>query len=203
MAEKYGNPERATLLVLMLNGGELSNPDLKNKHGVELTPAGRAKLNNAGLLVSRTDKRPFVHEITSAGIDWCEQALADIETPTGKGPIVRAGFELLRRFVRYARGNGIPLVRVIEFVGGLESLIRSVYTDLADGPSDYVRLAEIRPKLNGANKDEVDQKLVEMMNGGLVDLAPDSNRRGLTDADHAAAIRVGTEDKHFMAIEES
>lgn len=83
----------------------------------------------------------------------------------------------------------------------LESLIREVYYDLSVKPQDWIRLARIRPRLNGADKSEVDDVLLKMMKTGTVHLAPDSNRKVLTDADHAAAVRIGGEDLHLMAIE--
>ncbi|GHF98297.1 MULTISPECIES: hypothetical protein [Amycolatopsis] len=203
MAEKYGSHERAALFVLLLADDEINNRDLKDRHGITLSKDGREKLNKARLLDTDTDKRPYVHRITEAGRAWCEQALTEIEPPPRPNPLVRAGFELLRFFARYAQEHKIPLAAVIGTVPGLESLIRKAYRDLSDRPGEHVRLAQLRPKLNGADKDEVDQMLVEMLKTGLVDLAPDSDRRGLTDADRAAAIRIGMEDKHFVAIEES
>jgi hypothetical protein len=205
MAEKYGNAERATLLVLMLNDGELPNAELRKDHGVDLSPAGRAKLNQAGLLETRKEGRRLVHKITGAGEDWCERTLAEIETPPRSNALVRIGFEVLRHYIRYAREHNIRLLGVISAKkgAGLEDLIRAAYQDLAGRPQEWVRLATLRPKLNGAGKDEVDQTLLGMVKSGLVHLSPDSDRKALTDADHAAAIRIGKEDKHLVAIEES
>jgi DNA-binding PadR family transcriptional regulator len=202
MAEKYGNPERATLLVLMLNGGELPNAELRKDHGVDLSPAGRTKLNDDGLLETRKEGRRLVHRITRDGEDWCEEALADIETPPRSNPLVRICFEVLRL---YARHNGVRLGDLIRpgSKETLEDTIRRVYQELSSKPQDWVRLAVLRPRLNGAEKEEVDQTLQTMSKTGLVHLSPDSDRRGLTDADHAAAIRIGKEDKHLVAIEES
>ena len=42
-----------------------------------------------------------------------------------------------------------------------------------------------------------------MSGTGLVHLAQSTNTKALTAADHAAAIRIGSEDKHLVAIEES
>ena len=49
----------------------------------------------------------------------------------------------------------------------------------------------------------MDETLLKMVRTGYAHLVPDSNRKVLTDEDHAAAIRIGGEDKHLMAIEES
>lgn len=206
MPEKYGSPERATLFVLLLNGGEMSNAILRKEHGVDLSPAGRDKLNRAGLLETTKENNRLFHKITRAGEEWCEQAIVDVETPPRSSGLVRILFDVLRHYVRFARQNNVRLAQVICSPGipePLEDLIRRVYAELSTRPQEWIRLAQLRPKLNGAEKDEVDQTLLRMMKTELVHLAPDSDRQGLTDADHAAAIRIGKEDKHFVLIEES
>jgi hypothetical protein len=40
-----------------------------------------------------------------------------------------------------------------------------------------------------------------MLKTGTVHLVPDSNRKVLTEADHAAAIWIGGDAKNLMAIE--
>lgn len=196
MPEKYGTHETATLIVLTLFK-EVPNPDLKKDHGIELRPASREKLNKAGLIESSEDTRPIVHRITDAGIAWCETELTGVEPPARTGPLPRMVFTVVRYMVRYL--SFTKVVRLAE----LEKLISGAYQELSVKPQDWVRLAELRPKVNGAGKDEVDQVLLAMARTGLVHLAPDSDRRALTDADRAAAIRIGKEDKHLVAIEES
>jgi hypothetical protein len=203
MAEKYGTHERAALLLLLIEGRQIPNSEMKNDHGIELTPAGRTKLNNAGLLVTHKEGRRLVHEITPAGETWCEETLATIEAPTRVSALARVGFEWLRSIAGYLREQGIPLRHVLHKGDGLESLIRAAYGELSDEPQDWVRLAKLRPKLNGASKDEVDETLLAMTRTGLVHLAQSANRKALTEDDHAAAIRIGSEDKHLVAIEES
>jgi hypothetical protein len=203
MPETYGAHERAALIMLTLQKNrELSNPELRNDYGIELRPAGRTKLNKAGLLNSRMESRRYVHQITDDGLDWCENELANVENPPRSSPLVRAGFEVLRRMIRHLQQSGVRLVDVLS-PADLESLIRSAYQQLSVKPQDWVRLAELRPKLNGADKDEVDEVLLAMTKTGLVHLAPDSDRRSLTEADHKAGIQIGKETKHLVAIEES
>lgn len=212
MPASLGNPEKATLIALMLVDGEVSTPELKKQHGVELRKDPREKLNKAGLIASNTDGSPHLHKITPAGLATCEEVLVAMELPPHTPALLRVVFELLAPVVGYLQEHDIRLVDVIRPTaaasvptptGDLESLIRAVYHDLSVKPQDWVRLAKLRPKLNGAEKDEVDQTLLTMAKTGLVHLAPDSNRKVLTDADHAAAIRIGSENKHLMAIEES
>jgi hypothetical protein len=202
MPEKYGTHERATLIVLTLYR-ELPNPELRNEYGIDLRPAGRAKLNKDGLLETRTERRSYVHTITEAGIAWCEQELTVVEAPPRTGPLARAGFEALRRLASHLQRQGVRLAEVLHPSDDLETVIRKAYDELKRKPRDWVRLAQLRPKLDGAGKSEVDEKLLAMTKTGLVHLAPDSDRGALTDDDRKAAIRIGKEDKHLVAIEES
>jgi hypothetical protein len=188
-------------MALMLANREVPNPELVSQHKIRLSRADREKLNGDDLLQTSTDTKPYLHKITDKGIDWCMADLVEYAPPPRSGPLVRACAELLRRLVRYHQQRG-TLAEAIRF-GGLESLIREVYLELSVGRQDWIRLARIRPRLNGADKSEVDEVLLKMMKTGTVHLAPDSNRKVLTDADHEAAVRIGGEDKHLIAIEES
>jgi hypothetical protein len=74
---------------------------------------------------------------------------------------------------------------------------------LAKEPRDWVRLADLRPLLNGAGQTDVDGVLKSMSRAREAQLAPDPDRKSLTAADRAAAVRIGGEDNHLIAIEES
>jgi hypothetical protein len=84
---------------------------------------------------------------------------------------------------------------------GLESRVRTVYEDLSVKQQDWVRLSKLREALGNPDDVEMRRVLLAMIRTGRVHLAPSSNRKGLTDADRAAAIRIGGEDKHLIAIE--
>ncbi|MGV9295990.1 hypothetical protein [Amycolatopsis sp. NPDC003676] len=201
MPEQYSTNARAALLALVLANRDMLNTELAKDHKIRLGPAERDRLNAAGLLESLTNLRPIVHRITDEGIDWCMTDLVRSELPSRSGPQARQQLDLLRRLVPFLRQRGL-LAQALRS-GDLESLIRGVYAELSVGVHDWIRLARLRPKLNGADKEEVDAVLVKMAKTGTVHLAPDSNRKVLTDADHDAAVRVGGEDKHLIVIEES
>jgi hypothetical protein len=201
MPEKYSTTAKAALMVLMLANREVPNTELTKQHKIRLTLADRVRLNEKGLLKTATDTTPYLHTITDEGIEWCMANLVDSELPGRPGPQARAQAEVLRRLVVFLQSRGL-LAEAIRS-GALESLIRKVYLDLSVKPQDWIRLARIRPMLNGADKSEVDDVLLKMTKTGTVHLAPDSDRKMLTDADRAAAIRVGSEDKHLIAIEGS
>ncbi|MGW6931354.1 hypothetical protein ACWGE0_14940 [Lentzea sp. NPDC054927] len=199
MPEKFGAPERTALMVLVLENRRMLNTEL-NEH-VRLSKPGRGKLNKAGLIRTDENVTPMVHEITDEGISWCLEDLVNGELPPRTPSHTRAAFGLLRKLVLHHKMRG-TLVEVFRS-RNLESLIRGVYEELAVEPQDWIRLARIRPRLDGADKSEVDDVLVKMMKNGTVHLAPESNTKVLTADDHASAIRVGSEDLHLVAMEES
>jgi hypothetical protein len=73
--------------------------------------------------------------------------------------------------------------------------IREVYQLLSVKKQDWVRLAKLRPLID-APRAEVDAALKNLVLSGAAVLAPDSNRKVLTDEDHAAAIDFG--DTHHL-----
>ena len=202
MPEKYGSHEQAALFALMLARAEVGNPDLKKEYGIELRASSRDKLNKHWLIKSWPVKRRYVHQITDAGIAWCVRELGVVEAPDRSGPLPRLVFEVMRRLPRYLKWRDIDFADVINR-GSLEELVRDLYRELSAKSEDWVRLARIRPQTDGIDRDAVDAVLLKMIKTGRVHLAPDSNRKVLTDEDHEAAIRIGSEDKHLLAIEES
>lgn len=83
-----------------------------------------------------------------------------------------------------------------------EQSIGAAYKALSSKPGKFVKLTELRPLVGGSDRKDVDSTLMAMLRAGDVHLSPDSDRRGLTDADHEAAVRVGREDKHLIAFDE-
>ena len=202
MPEKYGNVERAALIALMLEDREVPNTELKGVYGIDLRQPERDRLNKHGLIKTRNEGRKLFHKITKLGVHWCNTKLGDIQAPERSGPLPRAVFPLLCQISLNLRKHNLRFADLTG-PGDLEALIRAAYDELSDKPHGWVRLAALRARLDGADRSEVDKTLLDMTRTGLVHLAPDSDRRAVTDADRAAAIRVGRDDNHVLAIEES
>jgi hypothetical protein len=68
------------------------------------------------------------------------------------------------------------------------------------GSADYSPLTGLRTKLNmaGMSRDAQDAHLKRMSKQGQILLAPNSDRKNLTAADHAAAIHIGGEPNHLV-----
>ncbi|GHH62336.1 hypothetical protein [Lentzea cavernae] len=200
MPETYAPSARAALVQLMLEGRVIPNVELVKEFKIELGKDDRDALNDDGLLESSKEGRRLVHRITDKGIAWCINDLSEGEAPSRMGPLARVHAAVLRRVMRFLKERGLfgEAVRPAD----LEDLIRQVYLELGDGYQDWVRLAKIRPRLS-AERGEVDETLLQMVKAGDTHLVASANQKVLTEEDHAAAIRIGGEDKHLMAIEES
>jgi hypothetical protein len=78
--------------------------------------------------------------------------------------------------------------------------IRDAYAKLATGPRAWVSLTALRPLLS-ANRTDVDDALRAMLRDPDVAIVPESNQKMLTAFDRAAAVRIGSQDKHLIMIE--
>ncbi|MCG8921841.1 hypothetical protein [Lentzea sp. CC55] len=201
MPKTYAPSARAALVQLMLEDRVIPNVELLKEYKIELGRDDRDALNEDGLIETTKEGRRLVHRITEEGVAWCMNDLSEGEAPTRMGPLARVHAAVLRRVLRFLKDHGL-FGEAIRADVDLEELIRQVYLELGDGYQDWVRLAKIRPRL-AAGRDEVDETLLRMVKGGDTHLVPSSNRKVLTAEDHEAAIRIGGEDKHLMAIEES
>lgn len=64
------------------------------------------------------------------------------------------------------------------------------------------RLADLRAAMPAhLSRSEVDDILRKLSRDKAIDIVPDSNRKTLTDADHAAAINIGGEPNHLVSIQ--
>ncbi|MFF5109773.1 hypothetical protein [Streptosporangium sp. NPDC000509] len=105
-------PEIAALLVLMIEAREISNPELKERHGLTITGKERLNLNDLKLVKSRKEGRSFTHVLTDAG--WAALATE-----------LRAGVVLPER-----SGSAGVALRAVLF--GLQSFMERSDRSLAD-----------------------------------------------------------------------
>lgn len=71
---------------------------------------------------------------------------------------------------------------------------------LAKSPDSWVGIIDLRRELSGMDRAEQDAALKELSRTGRAVIAPESNRKVLTAADHAAAVRIGGEDNHILMM---
>lgn len=86
---------------------------------------------------------------------------------------------------------------------GPQATIRQVYDGLATNPREGVSLADLRASLRAQNlsDSEVNAALKDLSRQGKVVLAPISARATLKQRDHAAALRIGGEDNHWVTFQ--
>ncbi|WP_328654848.1 hypothetical protein OG598_14080 [Micromonospora sp. NBC_00330] len=82
----------------------------------------------------------------------------------------------------------------------VEALVRSAYRDLATAPGAWVGLADIRDRLADTDRAALDAALRAMVGREDVRIIPVANTKSLTARDRAAAVRIGNEDNHALAI---
>jgi hypothetical protein len=84
--------------------------------------------------------------------------------------------------------------------GEAENLIRAAYEALSTEPGQWIGLADLREQLADFDRDTVDTALRSMARQPDVRIIPVANVKSLTDRDRVAALRIGLEDNHALAI---
>jgi hypothetical protein len=213
MNDRLGTQHISALFALMGAAREISNTELHELAGFRIDGQLRRTLNERHLITStRQGNKPYVHELTDAGWKRCEAELAG-ERPEGSGHLGGAFYMVLDGVDRYLKRQNKILADVFQPEAETTApaptepvtskKIITVYHQLAEKQGDWVRLAEVRPLLNGATRADVDKVLKDMSKAGQAHLAPDPDRKSLTAADREAAIRIGGEDNHLLVIERS
>lgn len=85
----------------------------------------------------------------------------------------------------------------------VRTAIVDAYARLAARPGGWVRVVELREALPDVGSEELDPALVLLGREPGISLIQQENRRLLTDADRAGAVRVGSQWCHLLAVEEA
>ncbi|GAA1308018.1 hypothetical protein Psi02_65930 [Planotetraspora silvatica] len=199
-------PEVAALVVLMVEAGEIANPDLAERYGLTLDGKRRLRLNELKLVDSWKQGRAYVHVLTDAG--WARVAeefraeaisarAAGGQLKGSPGPIIRA---LIGGVQGFMERTDRRLSDVFGPVSNVEALIREAYAELVMEPGGWVSLTELRVLLRDVARTKVDETLRRMAAMPDVDVVPESNQKALTRRDREAALVIGDQDKHLLAI---
>ncbi|SDI31375.1 hypothetical protein SAMN05192558_10792 [Actinokineospora alba] len=212
MTNRLGHKQTAVMFILMARAREVSNTELRDTVGFTLDGADRRDLNGRHL-VDSTKQKPtnhFVHRLTDKGLAWCQAEMEHDEPapPRPRSSLAIALYAMLGALEQYRRREGLRIEEI--FTADVElteaeivERIHSAYRKLARAPRAWVSLTELRSMLVHARRPDVDAVLKELDRSGKAHLVPESNRKVLTEADHAAAIRIGGEDNHLISIEAS
>ena len=200
------------LVVLMAEARILTNTELKDLAGFTLTGSDNAKLVKLGLVETDRSHRPFSHLLTEKG--WrLVRELHTTQPPKQGGSASRSLFTLLANLHRSLERMQISHGDFFKQTGDkgprrarrltpaeTEALIRAAYRDLAREPGNWVGLADLREKMGNLDKTSVDETLRAMVHEDDVRIIPVSNTKALKPRDRAAAVRIGDEDNHTIAI---
>jgi len=208
--------QRAVLFALLGEARRVANPELEQLIGVRLDGAERRDLNDRKLVESVKVGRPSAHELTDKGWRWCNQELAAAPGERAGG-LERAHYRVFGLFARYLDAAGLSLADIVRpdpdpdpdpsqtatdtTATDLSASIEAAYHYLAPGVGAFVSLRELRLRLPGRPRPDVDAALAALFTAHRVNLIPQSDQRALSDADRDAAVRIGGEHKHLISIE--
>jgi hypothetical protein len=197
--------EQAVLLVLMAEARPVPNPKLKEL-GPELKKVDRERLNRLKL-IETTPGTPMVHELTDEGWTTC-RSLVGTAVPAsvrGQGKVL---YTVLTAVDRYLRQKDFRLADLFEpeaeetnLDSDFESRVRRAYSRLVARPGGWLGLVKLRAELSDVPRAELDAALVRLYQAPGVSLVPEENQKTLTTADRAAAVEIGLQDKHLIAIQ--
>lgn len=210
--DDLGVPHRAALFALMAVGEEIPNTDLKKRTGIDISGPVRKRLNERGLVDTWKLGRgnANVHELTDEGWRWCAEQLGR-DCPPRAGSAGGALYAVLAGLGRYLRRTDLTLADVfgappaggaLDPAGDPPARIVAAYQTLARDRGDWVGLAALRAALPDLSRPETDEALRQLALAHRANLAPRADQHNLTAADRDAAVRVGNEDKHTIAIED-
>jgi hypothetical protein len=189
----------------MAESRPVPNPDLVAL-GPKLDKPGRDKLNELGLIESARSGGRFVHELTDRGWHLCREIVSAEAPPRSTGP-AKTLYTVLAALDRYLTHADLSPADVFGYPNDAQSAvtvedrIRDAYTTLTPRPGGWVSLAHLRAELADAPRAEIDAALHTLYRASGVSLIPEENQKALTDTDRAAAITIGGQGKHLIAIE--
>jgi hypothetical protein len=209
--EELTGTEQAVLLVLMAEARPVRNTELAAL-GPALDKPTRDRLIRRGLIETDTSARPMEHELTDAGWATCAKFFG-AEAPAQSKPQGKALYTVLRALRRYfdrdALAPGDVFLPLDDSVvtgapdaatTAIEAAVRAAYVRLAATEGGWVDLVRLRAELPDVTRPELDAALTRMYRIPGVSLIPEENQKTLTAEDRAAAVEIGEQAKHLIAI---
>ncbi|GAA3394756.1 hypothetical protein [Cryptosporangium minutisporangium] len=222
--------QRAALLLLLAVTAQVGNNDLKDRFGVTLTGKDKARLNDLKLVSSGKVAgfgNQIFHELEEKGWARARTELTG-DLPTGRwGRAVALGFAA--QLDRYLARTDLRLFDLFrapstdvsdveppadgaeeapaeeapaeEAPADVAERIRGTYWRLTDGPNGWVLLSALRQQLGDVPRADVDTALIALNSAPDVTLVPEMNKKSLSKPEKAAAVVIGNQKKHLIAIE--
>ena len=204
--------ESAILLVLMAEAREVLNTELKERYGLDVRKQTRDKLARLRYIAVRKSGQTNALELDDQG--WVRvqkdlnfgvrgaaalgAALSALQTALLDRIMARSGCASLAEL--FALTDMRAATTAPEQPDALRSRIVSAYDALAEEPGAWVSLTRLRPFLADLPVEVVDDALRRLGRDPGVNIVPESNQKMLTDADRRAALHIGGQDAHLLAI---
>jgi hypothetical protein len=192
------------LVVLMAEARQVPNNELKELAGFALTGSDNTKLEKHGLVETDRSQRPYAHLLTDKG--W--RVVKELHTtapPKAGGSAARSLFTLLASLHRGLDGLQVSHAAFFTHavpVHSTEPAVRTAYQKLAKSAGAWVGLAELREQLADIEQTELDKTLRAMVRTDGVRIIPVADTKNLEPRDRAAALRIGAQEAHLIAIEQ-
>jgi hypothetical protein len=204
MAE-LSSADYAFLAILTAEGGEIRNDEMDDKYQVKLVGQPFKRLFGGEYISCEPKHRPYHCFITEAGraalvadLTVADDHVEGKERRSARESQLWAGMVALFSLLD---GSGPPAVAKEKPVTvDLDGRIRAVYDELAAGPGAWVNLTALRGQLPDIPKAELDAALKRMLRDDEVRLEPEPFGHRVGDEERKAAVHVGGEDRHKLAI---
>ena len=204
--------ENAILIVLMAEAREVLNTELKAMYGLDVRKSSRDKLGTKQYVASRKAGQTYALQLDDKGwVHVQEELNFRSNGSTAQAAAVSAIMGGLRDRVLDRSGcKSFAELFALDDVRGpasapeqeeiLRTRIVNAYDALKDEPGGWVSLTRLRPFFGDVSRATMDDALRKISREPGVTVAPQSNQKVLTDADHQAALHIGGQDKHVLSI---
>lgn len=202
MAE-LSSADYAILLVLRAEDREISNSEMDQRYGFRLVGRPLQRLLAADCVYTNKERAPYRHVITKTGLRALTRQWTIDDDHAGKGERrtlrerqLWAGLVALQNS---SAGDGRPAATTEQPVD-LDGRIRTAYGKLASAPGAWVDLTALREQLADVPKAELDKSLKAMLRDDDVRLEPEPFGHRVGEEERRAAVHIGGEDRHKLAI---
>ncbi|GAB3233301.1 hypothetical protein GCM10027447_29580 [Glycomyces halotolerans] len=201
---EFSVPAFNLLLALVHRRGSGTTTDFEAAFGFkDVKKDARDPLLDRGLIAIDRGVRPYVYELTDAGWLTARQLLSQ---PAPKGISNRTArilWAIMGDFATYMDRAGTELADIYPPPAPTDprDAIRDAYRELVEGTSGWVSLKRLRKHLDGIDRATLDKALIELVGSHAIRLIPESNQKTLTREDREAALWLGGEYLHLIAIE--
>jgi hypothetical protein len=209
--------ETSTLLILLAEAGPVSNVRLTQDHRCQLRKGSREKLERLNLIEVERASGRLVLTLSETGWAHCRSQLATGSAPPGSGAVGGALYAVLRRWDRFLAAQRLSLDDFVtasnapaatdapagEWLPGeqaVEERLRAAYRMIAPRAGDLVSLADLRDLVGDLVPADVDAALRRLHRQRGVTLVPEANQKTLDARTRAAAVVIGDQPKHSIAM---